>query len=239
MENQELRIQIDENTDEQKDIEIQNLIHDNTILNEECIRLREECEYLAMKENKLRYFYDTLNSTMYPIQEIYENTFKNIPTTRFYEFLESQNKAPNEIMFDNNLHDYHNQGLYNQQPVEPIKKSDYSFDSDFSYEPLVVPNIKNKPRPSNVPELNFEGLPEYETSSDEEDDNQHQNMQYHNNASWLGMVNTHTNSMKDSNFELSKSSIEGPLNSNMKKSAMYSKSNQRSSSIDFKMSESF
>lgn len=199
-----------------KEIEIQNLIHDNTILNEECLRLREECEYLSMKEQKLRYFYDTLNSTMYPIQEIYENTFKNIPTTRFYEFLESQGKNPSGHPLDIKF----NPGLQPEKP-EPIKKSDISFSSQDSYEPFPVAKVTVKPRPKNIPSLNFEGLPEYETSSDEGDDHQQHPNQYQSSASWLNNMGgmAHTNhSVKDSHFELSKSSIEGPLNSNVKKS---------------------
>jgi hypothetical protein len=46
--------------------------------------------------------------------------------------------------------------------------NNYSFHSEDSYDLLVVgPNITRK-RPSIVPPLNLYGLPEYESSSDEE-----------------------------------------------------------------------
>ena len=172
---------------------------------------------------------------MYPIQEIYENTFKNIPTMRIYEFIESQNKATYEM----NHEDFPHGGQNIEQKSEPIKKSDISFNSHDSYEPLEVPKVQNKPKPKNIPKLNFEGLPEYETSSEEGDEHMPQNNQYNYPGSWMGMKQCNTNSIKDSQFELSKSSIENNQYTNAKKSAMYSKSNQRSSSIDFKMSESF
>lgn len=41
-ENEEIRIISNTDILEEKEQEIENLIHDNTILNEECMRLREE-----------------------------------------------------------------------------------------------------------------------------------------------------------------------------------------------------
>ena len=239
-----------------KDVEIQNLIHDNTILNEEWIRLRNQWDYLIMKENKLRYFYDTLNSAVYPMQEIYDNTMKNIPTTRFYEFLESQNQAPHPYNYPNGQYmnsemgHMYNNGQYppempsskNHSEPEPIKKSEISFSSQDSYEPLPVNEIKIPPKPNNIPTLCFDNLPEYETSSEEDD--QDNNVQYQNGYNYIDNFyknmenNLNMHSKKESNYELS-SQGERSSSAYPKKSLMYSKSNHRSSSIDFKMSESF
>lgn len=48
-------------------------------------------------------------------------------------------------------------------------KDYYSFNSDDSYDILVRGPPKAQKRPPFVPPLNLYGLPEYETSSDEED----------------------------------------------------------------------
>lgn len=208
-----------------------------------------------MKENKLRYFYDTLNSAVYPMQEIYDNTMKNIPTTRFYEFLESQNQAPHPYSHPDSQYMHNgmnNNGAYhhpedtdykNQHEQEAIKKSEISFSSQDSYDPLPIKEVTIPPKPNIVPSLCFDNLPEYETSS-EEDDQEHHNMHYQNGYNYIDNFykkmenNLNMNSKKDSNFDLS--SQEDMLsNAHQKKSLIYSKSNHRSSSIDFKMSESF
>jgi hypothetical protein len=60
--------------------------------------------------------------------------------------------------------------MHSSPPINEEAKDNYSFNFDDSYELLVTgPNLRNK-RPSFVPPLNLYGLPEYETSSDEEED---------------------------------------------------------------------
>jgi len=204
-ENDELKRTLKEssfNNESKKDIEIQNLVHDNTILNEEWIRLRNECDYLIMKENKLRYFYDTLNSAVYPMQEIYENTMKNIPTTRFYEFLEAQNNAQHQYGANDHMNyapyghvsqdNYHLNEPYNpdedpsksHSEQEPIKKSEISFWSSDSYEPLPVKEVLIKPKPEIIPSLCLDNLPEYETSS-EEDEQEYKNVPYQKGYNYI------------------------------------------------------
>ena len=121
-----------------------------------------------MKENKLRYFYDTLNSAVYPMQEIYDNTMKNIPTTRFYEFLESQNQGANPYNYpdnqylNNNMENMNHNGPYhhpedssskNRSEPEPIKKSEISFSSQDSYDPLPIKEVAIPPKPNIIPTL--------------------------------------------------------------------------------------
>mmetsp|Transcript_22173 Transcript_22173/g.21964 ORF Transcript_22173/g.21964 Transcript_22173/m.21964 type:complete len:124 (+) Transcript_22173:1269-1640(+) len=122
------------------------------------MRLKDQCDYLMMKENKLKYFYDTLNSAVYPVQELYDNTIKNIPTTRFYEFLESQNKEGNNQLPPNlpggqggpympfPPEGGHAKQEPEQEP-EPIKKSEYSFHLEDSYEDLPRKEVKDPSKP--------------------------------------------------------------------------------------------
>ena len=206
-----------------------------------------------MKENKLKYFYETLNNAVYPVQELYDNTVKNIPTMRFYEFMENQNNQPPPGYFQNQHPNAPPQGFSNNQfpPVDPqkhhsetipIKKSDISFHSDDSYEDLPRKEVKIPKKPSNIPELCFDGLPEYETSSEEDNEQpQYQEATYQNGYDYINnfykKVDQQYNANDhESHFELS---IEADEKRNYKKSLAYSKSNQRSSSVDMKMSESF
>ena len=47
--------------------------------------------------------------------------------------------------------------------------NEFSFQTDASYELLVQGPALRRKRPDNVPELTLEGLPEYVTSSEEEE----------------------------------------------------------------------
>ena len=55
-----------------------------------------------------------------------------------------------------------------QADLENDDKNLFSFRSEDSFERLVFGPPPMRKKPDNVPELNFEGFPEYETSSDEE-----------------------------------------------------------------------
>lgn len=46
--------------------------------------------------------------------------------------------------------------------------SEFPFDPEASYEDMEVKSAIYVPRPSNIPELNFEGLPVYETTDEDE-----------------------------------------------------------------------
>ena len=89
----------------------------------------------------------------YPINEIYETEVKPISTRRF------------------------NQDLLDKDASEDLETKnergdDYiSFDGEASFDPLPNTNEKkeHKEKPENVPALNLEGLPEYVTTSEEED----------------------------------------------------------------------
>lgn len=59
---------------------------------------------------------------------------------------------------------------HQKQPKEDEMPSDYPFDPDASYEDMPVKPCLMLPRPQNIPELNFEGLPVYETTDEDEAD---------------------------------------------------------------------
>ena len=78
---------------------------------------------------------------------------KPIDTLRFDEFLLSEErKAAQEAELD-------------KQAI-----NEFSFASDASYELLVKGPALVRARPDNVPALTLEGLPEYVTTSEDEDD---------------------------------------------------------------------
>ena len=52
--------------------------------------------------------------------------------------------------------------------------SEFPFDPDASYEDMEVCPAKEIPRPENIPELNFEGLPVYETTDEDEPEEEEQ-----------------------------------------------------------------
>jgi hypothetical protein len=58
--------------------------------------------------------------------------------------------------------------MHGETEKEDTKKL-FSFRSDDSYDRLNTGPLLSKTRPSFVPKLNLHGLPEYESSSDEED----------------------------------------------------------------------
>lgn len=202
-------------------------------------------------------------SIVYPNQNMHDNNVKNIPTKRFYEFLEAQSKAPHYYYPHESNHPHYSHNMphsYSQYNLnapydpdqnskaysepEPIKKSEISFNSEDSYEPLPSTQaVKITPKPANIPTLVLDGLPEYETSSEEDEGNGHYEVPYQNGYNYIDNFYKKMDyghgypSMKDSHFELSNEG-ENPKQA-LKKSLMYSKSNARSSSLDLKMSESF
>lgn len=94
----------------------------------------------------------------YPVNQIFEEEVKTIPTLRFQEFLDSNPELEEQINAD----------------LEEDTKNPFSFRSDDSYERLVDGPPLLRRRPTIVPPLSFEGFPEYESSSDEEEQDQKQ-----------------------------------------------------------------
>jgi len=49
--------------------------------------LKAEVDYGKQKENKLMYLFFMLHQKGYPVNEIYDEKIKNIPTNRFMEYI--------------------------------------------------------------------------------------------------------------------------------------------------------
>lgn len=95
-----------------------------------------------------------LQNKGYPVNSIFDQEVKGIPTARFQEFLDSNPEIEEQM---------HGEG------EKEDTKQLYSFRSDDSYDRLNTGPLLLRPRPSFVPKLNLFGLPEYESSSDEEE----------------------------------------------------------------------
>lgn len=125
------------------------LMVDNEQMRRQVKRLQKKIEYHKNKENKFLFFLFSLQNQGIPVNEIYEKEgIKDIPTSRFAEILAED---PNQ--------------MNNQSSIL------FSFYSDDSYE-LIDDGpdpAKIKKRPNFIPSLNLNNLPEYESSSDEED----------------------------------------------------------------------
>lgn len=106
------------------------------------------------------YLVYVLQSKGYPVNEIFESDVKPIPTLRFQDFLNDHPEVEDQM---------------SQRGLNEEEKKMFSFRSDDSYELITATFSPPKKRPACVPPLQLEGLPEYESSSDEgEQDNEEQ-----------------------------------------------------------------
>lgn len=91
-----------------------------------------------MRESKLKYFYNTLNTNMHP-SGMQDMEAKDIPTTRFYEFLEAQNQAP--YPYDDS-----------QYPSKhPGHHSSDTYHLSAPYDPGYLSHAKSEPEPPHLP----------------------------------------------------------------------------------------
>lgn len=136
--------------------ELTTVVSQNSDLNGQCQLLTDEIAYLKLREKKVMYLIYVLQNRGYPVNQVFEQEVKHIPTLRFQEFLDKNPDITDNMPSPATMNDSQNH---------------YSFHSDDSYSLLCTgPNITKK-RPSIVPPLNLYGLPEYESSSDEDEGN--------------------------------------------------------------------
>lgn len=100
-----------------------------------------------------------------PVYEIYSNTIKGISTDRFHDFLQSPSS---EFKMEDLWFSFIKETEENHPRKEDEMPSEFPFDPEASYEDMEVKSAIYVPRPSNIPELNFEGLPVYETTDEDE-----------------------------------------------------------------------
>ena len=114
---------------------------------------QEETTYLKLREKKIMYLVHLLQGKGYPVTQVFEKHVKPINTLRFEEFLLLKERE-----------------AAREEELEREAQNQFSFNVSDSYELLVDgPAIRPK-RPNNVPELVLHGLPDYITSSDEDDE---------------------------------------------------------------------
>ena len=115
--------------------------------------LEDEIIYQRQREKKIQYLVYLLQGKGYPVTKVFEKQVKPIQTLRFDEYLfELEQKAAEEAELDRQV------------------ANEFSWRSDASYELLVNGPPLQPKKPDLIPELAFKGLPEYETTSEEEDD---------------------------------------------------------------------
>lgn len=135
------------------------LTKENIELNKACNNFTEEVAYLKLREKKIMYLIHLLQGKGYPVTQIFEEQVKPINTMRFDEFLIEKEREQ-------------------QIEDEENAKIQVSFYSSDSFELLVDGPIILPTKPKEIPNLNLNGLPEYETSSDEEEEETQQNHDY-------------------------------------------------------------
>lgn len=125
-------------------------------------KAEKEKLYNANKISKFIYFFFTLQNKGIPVNEIYEKDgVKFIKTDRFQEIMGQNNQEEGD-------------GGDTMQPSQD-KDEQFSFYSDDSFDLVAFkPELVRKSKFRNIrgvhiPELNFEGLPEYETTDDEDE----------------------------------------------------------------------
>ena len=100
------------------------------------------------------YLIHLLQQKGYPVQNTYEKELKRVPTIRIQEFIEQKEKEAYDLEHGGSDLD---------------EKYHFSFHTDDSFEPIDDGPMLRPIKPDFVPMLNFDDIPCYETSSEEED----------------------------------------------------------------------
>jgi hypothetical protein len=151
--------------DEQKVLkEIQELIKENEDV--KCIarELKAEIEYGKQRENKLMYFLFLMQQKNYPVFDIFEEHIKDLPTSRFSTNLDDKFK---EIYIEQKkrMKDLGLIGDFDIACTEravKLKKldqrTDVSFLTEESYEPILDGPMPKYSKPKVVPSLDFKQM---------------------------------------------------------------------------------
>ena len=133
------------------------LVQSNKELTRACEGYEDEIQYLKFREKKIMYLVHLLQNKGYPVQNIYEKELKQVPTMRIQEFLEEKEREHQEQEFGG---------------PELDEKYYFSFHTDDSFEPIDDGPMLRPIKPDFVPMLDLNGLPEYETTSSDEEEEQ-------------------------------------------------------------------
>ena len=106
------------------------------------------------------YLVHLLQGKGYPVTQVFEKHVKPINTLRFEEFLLQQEKE-----------------AAREQELDKDAANQFSFNVSDSYELLVEGPALKPAKPGQIPELCFNMLPDYVTSSDEDEESGTNDMQ--------------------------------------------------------------
>lgn len=130
--------------------DVNTLVQQNFELNQGLNQLNDEVLYLKLREKKLKYLIHLLHERGYPVHAVFNKQVQPIETLRFEEFLmQKEQEAAREAELD--------------------AQNQFSFNESDSYDLMTTGPALRPEKPDLVPELNFEGLPEYITTSEEGD----------------------------------------------------------------------
>lgn len=124
---------------------IQPLVNEILAFREKVDTQAKEIDYLRQKENKLMYLFFILHKRGVDVNDVYESELRDVPTDRFNEWI--------------------------KEHMDDEEPPDISFDSQASYSPILEGPMPQPKRPEKVPQLNLVTIPDYITSSDEEEEN--------------------------------------------------------------------
>ena len=113
----------------------------------------QELQYLRLREKKIMYLVHLLQGKGYPVTQVFEKHVKPINTLRFEQFLISQE-----------------QERAKEEELEKEAANQFSFNVSDSYELLVDGPALKPQKPGQIPNLCFNALPDYITSSEEDDE---------------------------------------------------------------------
>ena len=133
--------------------EVSYLYNKNGKLEQEMFNMDQEIAYLKLREKKIMYLVHLMQGRGYPVTQVFEKHVKPINTLRFEEFLLQQEKEAAK-----------------EEELEKEAANQFSFNVSDSYELLVDGPALKPQKPGVIPDLCLNGLPEYVTSSEEDDE---------------------------------------------------------------------
>ncbi|CAI2387872.1 unnamed protein product [Moneuplotes crassus] len=137
----------------------------NEELEDRIKELTAKIKYVRQRENKVLYLFYCAQEQGIPLQDLYEDKIKNIPTERFDGMINSE-ASQVEISHKNFQNEY--EVVYDS--VDAFSSAP-SVSCEASYEPIATGKPKEVKKPECIKTLNFDGLSAYQVSPTEQNSN--------------------------------------------------------------------
>ena len=140
------------------------------LIQEENIQtLTTDLDYYKQREQKLLYLLYLLQKKSCPVQEVFENEVKSIPTAKIQQFIDEKMniEAVEEIKDSEEMLECKNKDISSKCTKK--KQLNSSFDSEASYEPIVFGPTHKPKKPSIVPLLDMRKVGHYYSTSSASD----------------------------------------------------------------------